>query len=75
MQEDAGNPGSRRSPCGRLLRCALLATALAGDPALPRRAAEPRSPAADTRRIPIVLARELRDAPPPLSLLDIAAGR
>jgi ABC transporter substrate binding protein (PQQ-dependent alcohol dehydrogenase system) len=63
-------------PCCRstwLLRCALVAAALAGD--LVFAAAAPDQPApggfaGDVRRIAIVLAREIRDAPPPLSLLD-----
>jgi ABC transporter substrate binding protein (PQQ-dependent alcohol dehydrogenase system) len=54
-----------------MLHCVLLAAALAGDPAAAA-TAEPRTSAADMQRISIVLARELRDAAPPLSLLDIA---
>jgi ABC transporter substrate binding protein (PQQ-dependent alcohol dehydrogenase system) len=81
MREHAGNSPPLRGACGRWLRCALVAAALAADPAFA--AAEqtqptPRSPATgdvqrvagDVQRIAIVLARELRDAPPPLSLLD-----
>ena len=75
MQESAIDLPDRRSACGRLLRCALVAAALAGNLAFAAAAPSqptPRSPAAgDVQRIAIVLARELRDAPPPLSLLDM----
>jgi ABC transporter substrate binding protein (PQQ-dependent alcohol dehydrogenase system) len=58
-----------------LLRCALVTAAIAGNAVFG--AAAPSQPAphgpstGDVQRIAIVLARELRDAPPPLSLLDL----
>jgi ABC transporter substrate binding protein (PQQ-dependent alcohol dehydrogenase system) len=74
MQENAINSPPLRGARG-MLRCIVLAAALAGNTALaaagPNQPA-PRSPATgDVQRIAIVLARELRDAPPPLSLLDM----
>jgi ABC transporter substrate binding protein (PQQ-dependent alcohol dehydrogenase system) len=76
MHEHAGNSPPPRGACGWwLLRCALVAAALAGHPgfAAAQTQPTPRSPVAgDAQRIAIVLARELRDAPPPLSLLDAA---
>src|SRR5687768_15256941 len=80
MQEHAGNSPPPRGVCG-LLRCALVAAALAAAPVFATAAQTrptPRSPATgdvqhiagDVHRIAIVLARELRDVPPPLSLLD-----
>ncbi len=72
MRESTIDPVPRRSG---MLCCALVTAALAGNAvfaaAAPSQPA-PRNPSAsDVRRIAIVLARELRDAPPPLSLLDM----
>jgi ABC transporter substrate binding protein (PQQ-dependent alcohol dehydrogenase system) len=75
MQDSAIDPLLRRSACGMLLRCALVTAAIAGNAVFA--AAAPSQPAphspstGDVQRIAIVLARELRDAPPPLSLLDM----
>jgi ABC transporter substrate binding protein (PQQ-dependent alcohol dehydrogenase system) len=75
MQDGAIDPLPRRSACGMLLRFALVTTAIAGNALLAAAAPSqpaPYSPTAgDVQRIAIVLARELRDAPPPLSLLDM----
>jgi hypothetical protein len=59
-------------------KTALLAAAVAVQLALAPAAGQPQAPAASTpaaqagavQKIAIVLARELRDRPPPLSLLD-----
>lgn len=75
MQDSAIDPLPRRGACGMLLRCALVTAAIAGNAVFG--AAAPSQPAphgpstGDVQRIAIVLARELRDAPPPLSLLDL----
>jgi ABC transporter substrate binding protein (PQQ-dependent alcohol dehydrogenase system) len=70
MREDASDPpgpgGWRMS-----LRCALLSAALAVLATAASSQPLPVSPAADEgRRVSIVLARELRSVPAPLSLLD-----
>jgi ABC transporter substrate binding protein (PQQ-dependent alcohol dehydrogenase system) len=68
---------ARRRSCGRNRRpaggVALLAAAVAVQLAfaLPV-SSEAQAPAAAVQKIGIVLARELRDRPPPLSLLDFA---
>ena len=75
MQDSAIDPLPRRGACGMLLRCALVTAAIAGNAVFG--AAAPSQPAphgpstGGVQRIAIVLARELRDAPPPLSLLDL----
>lgn len=74
MQESAIDPVPRRSARG-MLCCALVTAALAGNAvfaaAAPSQPAPRSLSAGDVRRIAIVLARELRDPPAPLSLLDM----
>ena len=76
MQQNAIGLIHRRSARGLSLGCALVTAALAGSLVFAAAAPNqptPRSPSTgDVQRIAIVLARELRDAPPPLSLLDVA---
>ena len=75
MQESAIDLLHRRSARGMSLRCALVVAALAGNlvfaAAAPDKATPRSSATGDVQRIAIVLAREVRDAPPPLSLLDV----
>ena len=75
MQEGAIDLLHRRSARGMSLRYALVAAALAGGlgfaAAAPNQPAPRSSATGDVQRIAIVLAREVRDAPPPLSLLDV----
>lgn len=71
MEENASDR-PRRGACGTLLRCALLTAALAGDLVFAAAVSgQPAPRGGDVQRIAIVLARELRDQPPPLSLLDL----
>ena len=75
MQEGGIDLLHRRSARGMSLRYALVAAALAGGlgfaAAAPNQPAPRSSATGDVQRIAIVLAREVRDAPPPLSLLDV----
>ena len=75
MQDSAIDPLPRRGACGMLLRCALVTAAIAGNAvfgaAAPSQPAPHNPSAGNVQRIAIVLVRELRDAPPPLSLLDL----
>ena len=72
MQENATDVASGRSSCAMLLRCALLTAALTNNATVRRRPNPCRAAVScgPVERIAIVLARELREAPAPLSLLD-----
>jgi ABC transporter substrate binding protein (PQQ-dependent alcohol dehydrogenase system) len=61
---------SRAEACLASLACAVMAAALFGP--LPACAGETAQPGTETARTTIVFAREKRERPPPLSLLDVA---
>ncbi|HWE20649.1 MAG TPA: ABC transporter substrate-binding protein [Hyphomicrobiaceae bacterium] len=76
MGENASNrPHPRRSSCGVAWAAALVCAALAGPLGLaPAASGQQQAPAgsiSQVQKITIVLARELRDLPPPLSLIDL----
>ncbi len=72
MQENATDVASGRSSCAMLLRCALLTAALTNNATVATAAQSVPGGGfvGPVERIAIVLARELREAPAPVSLLD-----
>jgi ABC transporter substrate binding protein (PQQ-dependent alcohol dehydrogenase system) len=70
MQKDADPGRSGRRASGARLLCAILTLAALAGSGVPAAAAAANQPS-DVQRIAIVLAREMRDLPPPLSLLDM----
>ncbi len=72
MQENATDVASGLSSCAMLLRCALLTAALTNNATVATAAQSVPDGGfmGPVERIAIVLARELREAPAPVSLLD-----
>ena len=72
MQENATDVASGLSSCAMLLRCALLTAALTNNATVATAAQSVPGGGfmGPVERIAIVLARELREAPAPVSLLD-----
>src|SRR6187431_2680851 len=72
MQENPTDVASGRSSCAMLLRCALLTAALTSNATVATAAQSVPGGGlvGPVERIAIVLARELREAPAPVSLLD-----